>query len=159
MSLRPCASCGRHVRASERACPFCAATLAPTSASAQPAVGRLGRAAIFAFGAAASTVAVASIEGCGSTTEPADAAAMVDSGGPAPAYGAPPDDAGADAASPDIDSGGPAPAYGAPPDDAGTDAGMLAMYGGPPLDDAGTANDAAIDAAGSVAPAYGTPSA
>lgn len=148
MSLRPCASCGRHVRATESACPFCATALEPlpTPPSSTRAVGRLGRAAIFAFGAVATTSAAA----CGGGTGMPDAASVVDTGGPAPLYGGAPD-AAIDAAEATPDSGNVGPAYGTPPDDAGTDAAMLAMYGGPPPD------DAAVDAAEPIGPLYGGP--
>lgn len=164
MSLRPCVSCGRHVRASERACPFCHASLDPTptppSGVSSPGVGRLGRAALFAFGAVATTAVGASVEGCSGApaygTPPVDAASMTDAGGPGPLYGGPPDsgvaddaastpsdDAGNDAGNiappygtPSEDAGGPGPAYGAPPSDAGPareDAGGVApLYGGSP---------------------------
>jgi hypothetical protein len=53
--LRPCPACSRHVRVSERACPFCAGELDATFRSVPsprvPAVGRLSRAALFALGA------------------------------------------------------------------------------------------------------------
>lgn len=147
-SLRPCASCGRHVREHEPRCPFCASEIATgVTSAARAVVPRLGRAALFAFGAAATTVAVASAEGCTNTTTPPDAAEVADTGGPAPLYGGPAD-AATDAPAPTDDTGNVGPAYGAPPDDAGTDAGLVAMYGGPPPDDAG------VDAGG-VAPLYG----
>ncbi len=148
MSLGPCASCGRHVRATESACPFCAATLEPVAASpsATRSVGRIGRAAIFAFGAVASTSAAA----CGGDAGMPDAASVVDTGGPAPLYGGAPD-AAIDAAEATNDSGNVGPAYGTPPDDAGVDAAMLAMYGGPPPNDAGT------DAGEVIGPLYGGP--
>jgi hypothetical protein len=64
--LEPCPSCLRHVRTTEVACPFCAATL-PESLRMRPhprvPLGQLGRRATFAFG-----MAVAA--GCGGKTEP-----------------------------------------------------------------------------------------
>ncbi len=51
--LVACASCARHVRVSEAACPFCGATLADSlraSPRPQPPGVRLTRAALFAFG-------------------------------------------------------------------------------------------------------------
>lgn len=180
MALRPCASCGRHVRITESACPFCRAALDPTptppshvSPIGRLPVGRMGRAAIFAFGAAATTVAATTIEGCSTTTTPPDAADVVeDTGGPMPLYGGAPD-----AFTPDQpDAGNISPPYGTPSEDAGTDAGLAAMYGAPPSD-AGNGNDAGevvgplyggppvpledagttdrVDAAGGIAPLYG----
>jgi hypothetical protein len=60
MHLVPCPSCDRHVRATERACPFCSAALPEAALAAAPAVapvaGRgLTRAAILFAGAAAIT--------------------------------------------------------------------------------------------------------
>jgi hypothetical protein len=68
-ALAPCPSCHRHIRVAEAACPFCgnAVTLeevVPRGIYAQ----RLGRAALFTFGAAALTTA-----GCGTSTTPGDA--------------------------------------------------------------------------------------
>jgi hypothetical protein len=163
MSLRPCVSCGRHVRASESACPFCRAQLDPTpTPPSGQAVGRLGRAALFAFGAAATTVVAASVEGCGGGAPlyggpPQDAAVVTDSGGPGPLYGGPPDagtmNDAATAPSDDAgnDAGNIAPPYGTPSEDAG---GPAPAYGAPPSD-AGSAQDAGLDAAGGIAPLYG----
>jgi hypothetical protein len=65
--LRPCPGCSRHVRVSERACPFCSATL-DTSFQASPApVGpskRLSRAALFAFGTGTLVLPAAVAIGC-----------------------------------------------------------------------------------------------
>lgn len=51
MSLAPCPSCARHVKTSEKSCPFCKSALPESLAdSAIPgATHRLGRAAAFAF--------------------------------------------------------------------------------------------------------------
>lgn len=57
--LEPCPHCRRHVRVSETSCPFCAAdvrTLSALPERAMPAT-RLGRAALFAFGAGAAALA------------------------------------------------------------------------------------------------------
>lgn len=57
--LEPCPQCRRHVRLSETSCPFCAADVRVLSAlpeRAMPAT-RLGRAALFAFGAGAAALA------------------------------------------------------------------------------------------------------
>jgi hypothetical protein len=161
MSLRPCLSCGRHVRASESACPFCRASLEPTpTPPSGAAVGRLGRAALFAFGATTVVAASASVEGCNVApaygTPPIDSG-MVDSGGPSPLYGGPPDagvtDDAATTPSDDAgnDAGNIAPPYGTPSEDAG---GPAPAYGAPP-DDAGSAQDAGVDAGGGIAPLYG----
>ena len=51
----PCPACNRHVARAETACPFCAAALPAVAAAADPPArppGRLGRAALFAAGAA-----------------------------------------------------------------------------------------------------------
>lgn len=62
--LVPCPECDRHVRSRESECPFCGAglELSAVPARAMPR-GRLGRAALFAFGAA---IAGATMVGCGS---------------------------------------------------------------------------------------------
>ena len=66
--LVPCPACQRHVRAAETACPFCEVAL-DTSNTVAPELPtqRLGRAALFAFGAtlAASLTATA----CGGDTD------------------------------------------------------------------------------------------
>jgi hypothetical protein len=104
--------------------------------------GRLGRAALFAFGATVATVG-AGCNGSGGGTDAyigmVDAAyggppldAGNDAGGPGPLYGAP-TDAGIDSA---VDSGGAGPLYGAP-SDAGAQAdtgGGAALYGAAPAD-------------------------
>jgi len=145
MALRPCPSCARHVRAAETACPFCASALAPTSIAA-PAVGeRLGRAALFAFGAAVATNAI----GCGTAVAP-------DDGGPGDAQ-VEASDVGNDAGLRDAHIGGFDAGYGGPPHDAGHDADLA------PADDAGvdasddTGSDVGSDA-GVHAP-YGAPPA
>lgn len=125
IQLLPCPSCSRHVRASERACPFCAAALDTAAASARLApapTSRLGRAATFAFGAAVATTL--QVSGCAESETRMPDAGTID-GAIGPVYGGPPTDAGADAgrdedASAEVDAGedagGPAPAYGAPPE-------------------------------------------
>jgi hypothetical protein len=114
------------VRAADAECPFCGAAVTATLGP-EVRVPRRGRAALFAFGAAAA--GVVAVSGCG------------DDGTPMPLYGGPPDSAVSDSATPD--GGDPdtavAPAYGAPAD-TGTDA---ASDGGDPDT--------------SVAPAYGAP--
>lgn len=92
MQLEPCPHCQRHVRIDEAACPFCAGSLAELVAPSRFApAARLGRAAVFAFGMAAS-------QACGDNTvvipvdsaidAPADAA--LDDGGAVPIYAAAP---------------------------------------------------------------------
>lgn len=158
-ALVPCPSCGRHVRVSEEACPFCASVL-PTDLAARAipaATSRMKRAAAFAF------TATLTLAGCSD-----DAAPKVDSGsltdtqspsdtgtdvGPAsdhPVYGAPPDvivqtDSGVrDAGNTVDDDGGAMALYGLPPADAGSadasvndDGGSAALYGLPPPDGGG----------------------
>ncbi len=130
--LMPCTSCQRHLRADAEECPFCGAEVVPVAVPGRP-LERLGRAAMFAFGA---TVLAS---GCGESItrdggpdgtdagrrdggpeNPFDAGpggfdAGFDAGAVAPPYGIPPDDAG-----PDEDGG---------PPDAGND---IALYGGAP---------------------------
>lgn len=59
MSLRPCPGCTRHVRASESACPFCAATL-PSLAEGEPSETsvRAGSRHAVMFGVAAGAIAI-----------------------------------------------------------------------------------------------------
>lgn len=118
MRLVSCSGCERHVRADDEACPFCGAAVeAPPEPTGRRPVGRLGRAAMFAFGASLA------LAGCADDRDP-----------PAPAYGTPPMDAG-----PTDDAGGPAPAYGAVPADAGpmsddAGGGPAPAYGAAPVD-------------------------
>ncbi len=147
MSLRPCPSCARHVRASESACPFCKTALpelaAEASVSPARAVPRVGRAAIFAFGAMATA-------GCDGGVAPAYGTPVLDAGGPDAfvgtfdaAYGGPPFDASLDATTvvedapstedAAFDGGGGGNLYGGPPLDAsnGEDTGgAVPLYGG-----------------------------
>jgi hypothetical protein len=70
--LVPCVSCHRHVRVSEDQCPFCGVERGAELRAAAPSPlpkRRLGRAALFTFGA---TLATAS---CDSTTPPGDGGA------------------------------------------------------------------------------------
>ncbi|MGE0790217.1 MAG: hypothetical protein AB7S26_31370 [Sandaracinaceae bacterium] len=93
------------MRHDERECPFCGGPVPAVEPISPTALPRLGRAAIFAFGA---TLA-AGATGCG--------------GGPV--YGAPPADAGVDA--------GAQAMYGTPPDAGSADSGtMAAAYGTAP---------------------------
>lgn len=110
MSLIACTGCQRHVRSDETSCPFCGAGVVAPPPGPPRTIGRLGRAALFAFGAT-----------LGATT-----AGCVDSA--VPLYGAPAVDAGADASN-------PAPLYGGAPVDAGSEpdaSSSVALYGGAP---------------------------
>lgn len=140
--LVPCAECSRHMRATEPACPFCGAP-PPAPGDLPPVVAppraRLGRAALFAFGAAAA--GVVAVSGCGDDSFDAP-------------YGAPPADMGmpppldssfADTGEAGVDAGDDAGDAAA---DAGDDAGDAAVDAG---DAAGGAADAASDASGDAA--------
>lgn len=161
--LVPCPGCARHVRAAERACPFCDSAL-PTdlAASAVPAATtRMKRAAVFTF---ATSLALA---GCGSTTTSNDASVTADTSadtGPSTDNGPATDtgfdsgifvDAGTDAGAPD-DDGGPVAAYGAPPDVGfpDEDGGIAPPYGIPPKD-AGDQDD--VPSSPEVGVRYGAP--
>lgn len=157
----PCESCGRHIRVSESACPFCDATTSSSfRALAAPAAPgkRLSRAALFVFGAASATA----VAGCSSSS---DSSTTPDGGGDAvadgtdtnnsAAYGLPPDtsflDSGpGDTSVPFVDA-----AYGGPPDTGIFDSAR------PDTTDAGdgaAADGDATDATdGGAAPAYGLP--
>ena len=125
--LAPCPACSRHIRTTERTCPFCASAIPESiTESALPgASSRLSRAAAFAFTASlAVTGAAVGTSGCtsGSTLTDGDASA----------------DGSTKDGSPD-DEGGLQAAYGAiavdsGPDDAG---GAGTKYGGPPIDSGG----------------------
>jgi hypothetical protein len=134
--LIPCLSCHRHVRVDEDACPFCGVERSlELRASAPPALPkrRLGRAALFAFGA---TLAGAN---CGDVT--------------------PTSDAGADGATKDGAAGASGVAGTGAGGNSGAAGGVVALYGGPP----GTAGKGAAGAGGTSggtagagpAPAYG----
>ena len=126
--LSPCPTCSRHLRQTERACPFCGAALhAAFQSAAAPATSRVARSALFALGA----TSVAAVAGCGAVDVPpvirpdssisdaSGAAVGVMDGGP-PTFDDAASDAGpSDAPAPPVDSGNPLPPYGAPPFDAG----------------------------------------
>ena len=103
--LEPCPHCHRHVRVDETACPFCAGAVDFTGVAPRvlPRI-RLGRAATFAFGIAASA--------CGSDAPKPDAR-------PADAHVV---DAPHDAHAPDafVDPDAGVAIYSAAPTDAGT---------------------------------------
>lgn len=121
MTLRVCSGCARHVRHTERACPFCATLLKPAPERVPLVLPRAGRAAIVAFGAVVSTA-----PGCGG-----------------PVYGGPPVDAAIDARRPPEIDAPLAAAEDAPsgsdarevPTDVGTDA--MAESDAASIEDAG----------------------
>jgi len=125
-TLIPCAGCGRHVRTSDTACPFCGQTIESDASRApsRPHGARLGRAALFAFGATIAATAAAcspasnpdaSSPDAGMQDSAPDAGNMAVYGGPPVDSGAP-SDAGTDN---DASDGSPGARYGAPPVDAG----------------------------------------
>ena len=173
--LRPCPSCARHVRTTDVGCPFCAALLpASVREAAAPAmpVGRLSRAALFAFGVKG--LPACDDENGGGGTRDAAADVPVDQGGAMPVYGGPPvpepkpdasvgpvyggpptpdaADAGDAGDARDAADSAPdqsiAPVYGGPPVEPRPDGGVAPVYGGPPVDPGPD---------GGVAPAYGLP--
>lgn len=122
----PCVGCDRHLRSDETSCPFCGVEVVRVATPGVP-LKRLGRAAMFAFGATALAT------GCGDSHGPDDGGddfdagpggdvdAGFDAGNAAPPYGIPPFDGG-----PGDDDAGPG-------EDAGGDAGTnVALYGGAP---------------------------
>ena len=123
--LLPCPSCARHVRVSEKACPFCSGALSLTAPPlTRTPIARLSRAALFALGTSAASIAactsgtgpVGGDAGTGSDADPQDR----------PVYGGPP-----------VDDAGPVlvdAAYGGPPRDAREDSQPAPAYGGPPAD-------------------------
>ena len=130
--LAPCPGCSRHIKTSERTCPFCKSAMPESMADAAvpgatPGT-RLTRAAAFAFTASLAVVAAAAgAEGCtaGTVATGGDASSREgggpnDEGGQQPIYGAPayggfPVDSGPD------DAGGGGAKYGGPPIDSGRD--------------------------------------
>jgi hypothetical protein len=158
--LLACPSCSRHVRSSERACPFCQGEIPAAFATAPAPRGptqRLSRAALYAFSATSLGLATGLATACSSSAEPL--------------YGGVPV---SDAASTDgAQEGATAqPLYGAPGvpldasmDDSSEDAEHEAATGQPlygasfPLDaESDAASDApadAIDEAPTAQPSYG----
>jgi hypothetical protein len=144
--LIPCPGCARHVLASERACPFCAAAMpADFTARVRPEVkARMSRSAMAALGAAIA------LSACSSTVVGGDGSVTADTAADAPFADATPDQPRPDAPAPDVpradvvaDDGSPLAMYGTPPPvDAGPDddGGGVAEYGGPPPMDAGNHN-------------------
>lgn len=165
MSLLPCPSCARHVRAPSASCPFCAAELPTSFGAVSPRAWpteRLGRAATFKLGAAA-VASATTLLGCGD-----------DDGSSMALYGAPPGDSGMTTTDTGARDGGPTPGLDMgpmpaldmgpmPPVDMGMgptdDGGMMALYGGPPdaspppPDDGGMS----VDDGGGAVPLYGAP--
>jgi hypothetical protein len=147
--LLACPSCARHVRATEPACPFCAALLPDTFAAApapRAPKKRLNRAALYAFGATSITVATACSSGGGTTGDvDGSADASPDHGGVTPLYGAPAPDGGIFVDASELD-GSAAPLYGAAPHDASVqdgsaeDGGVATPAYGASFPDGGTAD-------------------
>ena len=114
--LQPCPTCARHVRTSERRCPFCLAALPGSLRGAAPPplpAQRLGRAALMAFGllaAPACTDDALSLSDAGT----GGAGGGMSAGGSGGVGGdAAPVDAARDGARP-VDGGSIGPVYGAP---------------------------------------------
>ena len=133
--LVPCPECNRHVRVSERECPFCALPL-DLSATPEPRLPRerLSRAATLAFGATL-----------------ASATALVDCGNVVPIYGAP---------APAGGSAGVAGAAGstAPAAGSGGSGAVVPVYGAPAGGGFGTGNAGSGNAGsggGGPVPVYG----
>ena len=144
--LVPCTACQRHVRASETVCPFCATALDPAHAAA-PALPtqRLGRAALFAFGAtlAASLTAV----GCGGDTDDGKGGGGGDGGSSAGSGGSGGGGSGGSAG-----TAGTAGRGGS----GGSGGGVAPLYGLPA--DAGLPDSQAAGGLGGAQPVYGAPS-
>ncbi len=168
--LEPCPQCRRHVRTSETVCPFCAADIAAAMqgapARAMP-TGRLGRAALFAFGLSVATTSA--LEGCsddGDDNSDNDGSSKAGDGGNASdaAHGdAGSEDAGAHDASTGIDSGASTQHDAGPADSGHGDAGNPdASKSDASASDAGASDAGASDAgrvrdSGGVIALYGLP--
>jgi hypothetical protein len=162
--LAPCATCVRHVRVSEAACPFCGATLDAAVRSSAPRQGptaRLSRAALLAFG----TLGTGTLGAGALALEPGCSSSSAGTVGTAVPYGLAPIPDGGEESDGTINV---APPYGiSPQPDASDEAdgtsgfGVDAADGGPRLDsdasDAGDAADAADASDGHVTflPPYG----
>lgn len=124
--LHPCPECNRHIRATETACPFCAAAITHAPIARRLPIGRLTRAAVFASALAGTAAACGPSKPKTDTPQDKqqqmtpDAQAAAPTPGPADAGAAePPPPATADAATPPPpppppDHPIPKP-YGAPP--------------------------------------------
>lgn len=119
-----CSECRRHVREDETACPFCGFAGSLSSAPRGGAVAGMGRAALFAFGVAATA--------CGSPPVVAPYGIAPDDAGPVDGG----DDAGPPEADASTDAGTDAgrTSDAGPESDAGIDAGnIVPPYGAPAL--------------------------
>ncbi|MBL8677698.1 MAG: hypothetical protein JNK05_00915 [Myxococcales bacterium] len=124
--LQPCVECGRHVRASENACPFCGASVAPTPAPMMPQ-SRLSRAALVAFGLAVSTASCGGGDANANTGGTVTQGGSTSSGGEGPSTGGGVDqDAGSPVSTEDASATSDASVT--PPEDTGA---VVAMYGAP----------------------------
>jgi hypothetical protein len=137
-SLVPCPKCTRHVRVSEKSCPFCKSALADdalATAVVPGATQRLTRAAAYAFTASLAVTGCAGSTTGGTTDGGAKDGTVEDSGGGQALYGAPAPDGGFQPpyGSPPIDDGGAQPMYGAVPADSGPDSGPADGGGSQPL--------------------------
>ncbi|HVR60283.1 MAG TPA: hypothetical protein VMU50_00215 [Polyangia bacterium] len=136
--LVPCSACQRHVQVIEARCPFCGVARSPEQRSSPPPAmpgHRLGRAALFAFGATMLSAAVCSDGSGGGKDAGMDTPAEVGGGG----------SGGSGAGSGGAGSGG-----------AGS--GGQSGTGGAASDAGGGGTDGAVDRSGTgggVAPAYG----
>jgi hypothetical protein len=143
-SFVPCPACSRHVRLEESSCPFCSAALPLSIARARPVVDpskRMGRAAMFAVGAAVASTIACSDPGVPLYGAPApDSGPRRDSGSAMRDSGAEPSDSGTsmdsgadrDSAT-SMDSGTDSGSISV--QDSGVDAGegvIMALYGAPP---------------------------
>jgi hypothetical protein len=143
-SLVPCPSCTRHVRIGESSCPFCSAAvpsdLRPRIALSSPGA-RLSRAAIFALGTSAATLACGGIEGVptGSSGSSGSSSSSGSSG-----HG------GSSGSSSGYGSSGSSSGY-------GSSGSAVPPYGGPPPIDAGSEPDDAGTGTDAIAPPYGLP--
>ncbi len=134
--LTPCSACARHVRAEETRCPFCGVQRVRTTfrAHAVSPESRLGRSALFTFGAAVT------LAGCASSVSPA-----FPDGAPMDTV-ASRDVLGVDARGVDVELPTPRDVL---VDDQGS---VQGLYGGP-----GPLLDAQVDDDGSITNLYGLP--
>ena len=158
--LLACPGCARHVRVSEKTCPFCSSPVPESFASApepRRPTGRLSRAALYAFSATSLTLATvacgSSLSGSSDSGSEPEHKSTADGPGEMDvqaAYGAPADAGEPVDGEPD-GAGEPdaiTAAYGLPADagmdvtitpkdaghDAAHDSGLMAAYGLPPTD-------------------------
>lgn len=88
--LEPCPHCHRHVKVSETTCPFCAEAIALVATSRTLPAGRIGRAALFAFGVAASACGDNALPVVPDASTAIDAPVDGDDAGPVAIYAAAP---------------------------------------------------------------------